>query len=195
MVLSSDASIGMINDMNNNSDNLPPEAGNVNLWAPWRIEYIQSLTGDNGCFLCQYRDEPDKDSENLLLWRGEHCLAVMNRFPYTGGHMLVAPIAHVAGLEDLSGPVMCEMMEMVRDLQILLKKTIGAHGFNVGMNIGRCAGAGLPGHLHLHVVPRWNGDTNFMSALGDIRVIPQALSQLYEHLKTNSAKLELPKLS
>ncbi|MDP6543160.1 MAG: HIT domain-containing protein [Phycisphaerae bacterium] len=182
--------------MSNDSDQHPPEAGNVNLWAPWRIEYIQSLDDDDDtCFLCRYRDEPSKDAENLLLWRGRACIAVMNRFPYTGGHMLVAPLEHLAGLEDISAAVMCEMMEMVRDLQTVLTQAIGPHGFNVGMNIGRCAGAGLPGHLHMHVVPRWNGDTNFMSALGDIRVIPQALSQLYSHLRDTSEKLQLPKLS
>ena len=187
----------MIGAMNNQSDNIPPEAGNTNLWAPWRIEYIQSLSDDgDSCFLCDYRDdEPSSDAANLLLWRGENCLAVMNRFPYTGGHMLVAPLGHLAGLEDLSGAVMCEMMEMVRDLQIVLTRAIGPHGFNVGMNIGRCAGAGLPGHLHIHVVPRWNGDTNFMSALGDVRVIPQALSQLYERLQSVSNELGMPKLS
>jgi ATP adenylyltransferase len=186
----------MIGAMDNKSDQIPPQAGNINLWAPWRIEYIQSLADDDdSCFLCKYRDEPADDAENLLLWRGKSCLAVMNRFPYTGGHMLVAPMEHLAGLEDLSGPIMCEMMEMVRDLQIVLKKAIGAHGFNVGMNIGRCAGAGLPGHLHLHVVPRWNGDTNSMAALGDIRVIPQALSQLYEYLQGVSNELGMPKLS
>jgi len=186
----------IIGAMDNQNDNLPPEAGNTNLWAPWRIEYIQSLSGDgDSCFLCEYRDQPEKDAENLLLWRGKNCFAVMNRFPYTGGHMLVAPLEHLAGLEDLSGEVMCEMMEMARDLQIVIKRAIGAHGFNVGMNIGRCAGAGLPGHLHLHIVPRWNGDTNFMSSLGDIRVIPQALSQLYEHLQSVSSDLELPKLT
>ena len=186
----------MISAMSNDSDKLPTEAGNTNLWAPWRIEYIQSLAeDDDGCFLCRYRDEPSKDIENLLLWRGKGCFAVMNRFPYTGGHMLVAPLEHVGELEDLSGAVMCEMMEMVRDLQIVLKRTIGAQGFNVGMNIGRCAGAGLPGHLHLHVVPRWGGDTNFMSVLGDIRVIPQALSQLYQQLQAAAVELKLPKLS
>ncbi len=186
----------MIYTMSNDSNKLPSEAPNSNIWAPWRIEYIQSLGGDGDtCFLCRYRDEASKDSENLLLWRGEECFAVMNRFPYTGGHMLVAPLEHVSGLEDLSGAAMCEMMEMVRDLQSVLTRAIGAHGFNVGMNIGRCAGAGLPGHLHLHVVPRWNGDTNFMSVLGDIRVIPQALTQLYEQLQEASDELQLPKLS
>jgi ATP adenylyltransferase len=160
------------------------------------MEYIQSLAGDDdGCFLCNYRDAPGRDSENLLLWRGRECFAVMNRFPYTGGHMLVAPLGHVANLADLTGSAMCEMMEMVRDLQIVLTQSIGAHGFNVGMNIGRCSGAGLPGHLHLHVVPRWNGDTNFMSVLGDIRVIPQALSDLYGQLQAVSSELQLPKLS
>jgi ATP adenylyltransferase len=196
MVLSSDAHGGMITAMNNDCDQNPPQAGNTNIWAPWRIEYIQSLADDNdACFLCRYRDEPSNDTDNLLLWRGKACFAVMNRFPYTGGHMLVAPLEHVGGLEDLSGAVMCEMMEMVRDLQIVLKHTIGAQGFNVGMNIGRCAGAGLPGHLHMHIVPRWGGDTNFMSVLGDVRVIPQALSQLYQQLQSKSGELKLPKLS
>ncbi|MCP4375958.1 MAG: HIT domain-containing protein [bacterium] len=182
--------------MNDDLDKHDPGCGATNIWAPWRIEYIQSLAGDDdGCFLCKYRDEPARDSENLLLWRGKECLAVMNRFPYTGGHILVAPLEHVPNLADLTGSAMCEMMEMVRDLQIVLTRAIGAHGFNVGMNIGRCAGAGLPGHLHMHVVPRWNGDTNFMSVLGDVRVIPQALSDLYEQLQAVSSELQLPKLS
>lgn len=186
----------MISAMNNEPDKPHNEAGNTNIWAPWRIEYIQSLSGDDDtCFLCRYRDEPSKDAENLLLWRGAKCFAVMNRFPYTGGHMLVAPLEHVPELADLSNDTMCEMMEMVRDLQSILTRAIGAHGFNIGMNLGRCAGAGLPGHLHMHVVPRWNGDTNFMSVLGDIRVIPQALTSLYEQLQKASADLELPKLS
>jgi len=186
----------MIGGMDDNPQQRPREAGNSNIWAPWRIEYIQTLAeNDDTCFLCRYRDDPQNDAKNLLLWRGTECLAVMNRFPYTGGHMMVAPLAHVAGIEDIGRDTMCEMMEMVRDLQNVLKRALGAHGFNVGINTGRCAGAGLPGHLHVHVVPRWDGDTNFMSVFGDVRVIPQALEKLYEELQSTSVEMQLPKLS
>ena len=170
---------------------------NTNLWAPWRTEYIRSLSEpeDDGCFLCRYRGEPEKDESNLVVWRGAGCMAVLNRFPYTGGHALVAPYEHVAGLADLSGERMREMMEMLRDLQAVLAHVVGAQGFNVGLNLGHCAGAGLPGHVHAHIVPRWMGDTNFMSVLGDVRVIPQALEDLYAQLREASEELGLPKLS
>lgn len=167
-----------------------------NLWAPWRMEYIDSLTGaEEGCFLCSYRDRPDNDARNLVLWRGEVCFAVLNRFPYTGGHTLVAPFSHVSGLEDVDAAGMVEMMEMLRDVQHVLAETIGAQGFNIGLNAGRCAGAGLPGHLHFHVVPRWPGDTNFITVFGGVRVIPQTLEALRGQLLDASERLGLPKLS
>lgn len=167
-----------------------------NIWAPWRMEYINGLQdGKEGdCFLCNYR-ESDDDEENLVLWRGRRNFAVLNRFPYTGGHSMVAPLDHVASLDDLDPPTMLEMMEMIRELRTLLAHTLNAEGFNVGMNIGRCAGAGLPDHLHVHVVPRWGGDTNFMAILGDVRVIPQKLSELYAQLRAESERLNLPELS
>lgn len=167
-----------------------------NIWAPWRMEYIESLSNENdeGCFLCRGRDEDD-DEKNLILWRGQHCFAVLNRFPYTGGHALVAPLAHIADLADMTGAAMGELMEMLRDLQHLLSQTINAEGFNVGINIGQCAGAGLPGHLHAHIVPRWRGDTNFMSVFGDVRVIPTSLASLYTQLTNKARELHLPKLS
>jgi len=186
----------MIGAMSDSAPQPPGRTGSSNIWAPWRIEYIKSLAGDDdGCFICRCRDETQDDKANLVLWRGTDCLAIMNRFPYTGGHMLVAPLEHVAGLEDIDRDTMCQMMEMVRDLQHVLKRAMGAHGFNVGINVGRCAGAGLPGHLHVHVVPRWDGDTNFMSVFGDVRVIPQALEKLYEDLQSTSAEMHLPELS
>ncbi len=168
-----------------------------NIWAPWRMEYISGLGDDNddACFLCSYRDTPADDADHLVLWRGQHTFAVMNRFPYTGGHCLVAPFAHVASLDELDPPTMLELMEMLRDLQRLLDHVLHAEGFNVGINIGRCAGAGLPGHLHIHIVPRWTGDTNFMAVLGDVRVIPQSLEKLYAELTAASEQLALPKLS
>ncbi len=161
-----------------------------NLWAPWRMEYIGALneTGDD-CFLCRYRDRPAEDVEQLVLWRRGEVMVVMNRFPYTGGHLLIAPTAHVGRLHDLSEPTTAEMMRSLRDCQDVLTEVLGPDGFNVGINLGRCAGAGLPGHLHMHIVPRWNGDTNFMSVLGDVRVIPQALSELYDQLRQGAEKL------
>jgi ATP adenylyltransferase len=167
-----------------------------NLWAPWRIQYIDGLHGgdDEGeCFFCRDAGDVGNDRKNLVLWRGKHCLAVMNRFPYTGGHALVAPYDHVGGLEDLDDATMLELMCMARDMQKLLAECIHAEGFNVGLNIGRCAGAGLPGHLHVHVVPRWGGDTNFMAVLGDVHTVPQALDDLYDRLVEASARLRLPR--
>jgi ATP adenylyltransferase len=147
---------------------------------------------ENGCFLCRYRDEKS-DAQNLVLWRGRRCFAVLNRFPYTGGHSMVAPLAHSAGLEDLDPATLAELMEHVRDVQAVLRKVVRAEGFNVGINIGRCAGAGLPGHLHVHIVPRWSGDTNFMAVLGDVRMIPTALADLYEKMTCAAGELRLPK--
>lgn len=163
-----------------------------NLWAPWRMEYINELAepGD-ACFLCRYRDKADDDAENLVLWRRAHCIVVMNRFPYTSGHLLIAPLAHVGRLHDMGEAAMCELMTSLRDCQDLLTAVVNAHGFNVGINFGRCAGAGLPDHLHLHIVPRWDGDTNFMTVMGDVRVIPHALSELYRELRTQAAKMNM----
>lgn len=179
----------------NEPDNHPER--NRNIWAPWRLEYINSLDGieDNGCFLCRNREHPEQDQSNLVLWRGRHCFTMLNRFPYTGGHAMIAPYEHVGDLDSLSPSAMLEMMEMTRDLRKVLEDTVHAQGFNVGINLGRCAGAGLPGHLHMHIVPRWNGDTNFTGVLGNIRVIPQALSDLLVMLQKSSQKLNLPDLS
>jgi ATP adenylyltransferase len=165
----------------------------TNIHAPWRIEYIHTLAEpDQGCFLCRARDQTDRDEDNLLLWRTPRCLVVMNRFPYTAGHLLIAPAGHVASMDDVAREVSGEMMELTRDCLNLLRRTIHAEGFNVGINIGRCAGAGLPDHLHLHVVPRWGGDTNFMAVLGDIRVVAQSLKELRQQLLRAGAEQGLP---
>lgn len=163
-----------------------------NLWAPWRLEYIHSLSEpEGGCFLCRYREEEARDRANLVLWRSGRTLTVLNRFPYTGGHSMVAPLAHLGDLSDLDDAALLETMSGVRDVQRVLAKAVGAEGFNIGINVGRCAGAGLPGHLHVHVVPRWGGDTNFMSVLGDVRVIPQSLDALYDAMRQAAADLRL----
>ncbi|MGC9455288.1 MAG: HIT family protein [Phycisphaerae bacterium] len=166
-----------------------------NIWAPWRMEYIDSLSDeDQGCFLCRYRDDPANDAENLVLWRGRRSFVVLNRFPYTGGHSLIAPAEHVGDVADLDDETLLEMMHLLRDLKRTLDEALSPDGYNVGINIGQCAGAGLPGHLHVHVVPRWGGDTNFMPVFGGVRVIPQTLGELYTQLREASGKLGLPKL-
>ena len=156
-----------------------------NLWAPWRMDYIRSLgeeAGDDGCFLCRDWTMPDSDREHHVVWRGTSTFVVMNRFPYTNGHLLVAHAAHKGDLADLGDVEMGEMTRTIRDAVALLQRTLHAQGFNVGYNLGRCAGAGLPDHLHAHIVPRWSGDTNYMAVIGDARVIPDALDALWKEL-------------
>lgn len=153
----------------------------TNLWAPWRMEYIRSLgpeVTDEGCFLCRYWSRPQDDRANHVLWRSPASLVVMNRFPYTNGHLLVASSEHKAELGELSEASLTEMALGIRDAVGVLQATIRPNGFNIGYNLGHCAGAGLPGHLHAHVVPRWTGDTNFMAVVGDVRVVPDSLDAL-----------------
>ena len=158
------------------------------LWAPWRLDYIKQPDRKpepqaDGCFLCRYRDTPADDAENFVVLRGETTFVVLNRFPYNNGHLLVAPLAHVGTLDALSDATLLELQHNVRRMVDILTARMNAEGFNVGLNLGRVAGAGLPGHLHWHVVPRWNGDSNFMTVVGDTNVIPQALRALYEILQ------------
>jgi len=159
------------------------------------MEYIGSIDEYNakGCFLCKYWQEPESDEQNLVLWRAARCMAVLNRFPYTSGHLLIAPAEHVGELEDLPADLLAEMMMLTQDALRTLRETIHPQGFNVGVNLGRCAGAGLPGHIHLHVVPRWEGDTNFVPVLTDVRVIPQSLESLYRSVKEVAERLDLPR--
>jgi len=156
-----------------------------NLWAPWRMEYIRSLHDDepdNGCFLCRYWAEPSNDVANRVVWRTASTFVVMNRFPYTNGHLLVAHAAHKSELGELNDVELTEMTRGLRDAVSVLRRCCGAQGFNVGYNLGQCAGAGLPGHLHAHVVPRWAGDTNFMAVIGDARVLSDSLDASYSDL-------------
>lgn len=139
------------------------------LWAPWRIEYITGPKSEK-CIFC----EPDPQH---LIERGERCLALLNAFPYAPGHVMVAPLRHVAALEDLDDGELLETMQLARRLVEALGSTMSPHGFNIGLNLGKVAGAGIADHLHLHVVPRWEGDNNFMPVLGETRVMPQALEE------------------
>lgn len=158
------------------------------------MEYIESLGGEkDGCFLCAARDDDD-DGDNLVLWRGRRTLTVLNRFPYTGGHCLIAPLEHVGDMSALDDATLLEIMQAARDTQTILSKAIKAQGFNIGFNIGHCAGAGLPEHIHMHVVPRWAGDVNLMSVVGDVRVVPISLAQLYDAITEAAGQLSLPRL-
>lgn len=168
---------------------------NRNIWAPWRMEYIDGITAGEagaGCFLCEYRDQPQGPASQYVLWRGTRSLVLLNRFPYTTGHLLVAPLLHVAEPEDLPEEVHHELIRRLVEAQRVLRKVLHPGGFNIGMNLGQCAGAGLPGHVHWHLVPRWSGDTNFMPVLDDVRVIPQALQRIREQFLAASAELGLP---
>jgi ATP adenylyltransferase len=156
------------------------------LSAPWRIEYIRSLEKPDGdaCFIClaaAARTDEER-RHRLVLWESEQCLVLINRYPYSNGHLLVAPKAHKSDLEQLTDAEHLQLQQQTTEAVRLLKRAISAQGFNLGTNLGRSAGAGLPGHFHQHVVPRWSGDINFMSVVGDVRVVPQATSQLYEEL-------------
>ena len=156
------------------------------LYAPWRIDYIRSLDKPDAgeCFLCAAaRAQSDAERrERLVLWHTQYSIVLINRYPYTNGHLLVAPIAHLAELDELSDGAAIDLHRQAARAIQLLRRAISPQGFNIGINLGRCAGAGLPGHVHQHIVPRWAGDTNFMSVVGEVRVVPQAMSQLYEEL-------------
>jgi ATP adenylyltransferase len=152
------------------------------------MEYIENLTGD-GCFLCQAW-QSQADERNLVLWRGAGTFVIFNRFPYANGHLMVATAEHGRLLADLEDGTLVELVRATAHMQGLLERVIHAQGFNIGLNLGRVAGAGLTDHLHLHVVPRWEGDTNFMPTLADVKVIPQALEELYHKLRAALAEEE-----
>ena len=161
------------------------------LWAPWRLSYI--VTTDDrpkdGCFLCQYRDSA-AGTEPYVVARDELTLVVLNRFPYNNGHLLIAPCAHKASLQELDDAELLACMQQLRRMTNVLQRVLSPDGFNVGLNLGRVAGAGLPSHLHWHLVPRWQGDTNFMPVIGDTKVIPQSLEVLSQLLQKSLAEDE-----
>lgn len=163
-----------------------------NLFAPWRMDYIRSLDkSPDGCFICDgvAATTDEQKSQRLILWTSDHSIVLINRYPYTNGHLLIAPKAHKAELETLTPPEQLDLQAQTIEAVRLLKRAISPQGFNIGINIGRCAGAGLPGHIHQHIVPRWAGDTNFMSVVGEVRVVPQAMSQLWQELVRVRAEL------
>ncbi len=150
------------------------------LWAPWRMAYIGGPRSD-GCLLCDLPRE-NKDRESLILHRGPRTYVVMNRYPYNNGHLMIVPYRHCADLGEISSEDSLELMHESQRATRILRRLFGAEGFNVGMNLGRAAGAGIAEHVHVHVVPRWVGDTNFMPVLADTKVMPDYLEATYEKL-------------
>jgi ATP adenylyltransferase len=160
------------------------------LWAPWRIPYLRRLTkregrgrGEAPCFFCAYAGTPRRDRKNLVVHRGRACFVLLNRFPYQGGHLMVAPYAHQGDLARFDETERAETFDLLVLAQRVLAREMGPQGFNIGLNVGRPAGAGVPGHLHFHVVPRWIGDTNFMTSTSAVKVVPQALEELCGELQ------------
>jgi ATP adenylyltransferase len=154
------------------------------LWAPWRIKYIEKIisSGDESCIFCDKPAE-NKDAENFILYRSELNFVIMNRFPYNSGHLMVAPYRHVAALDELNGEELNEHYKLVARCSSVLKKIMKPDGFNIGMNIGRVAGAGIDKHIHSHIVSRWNGDTNFMPVIAGTKVVNESLEDTYCKLK------------
>jgi len=156
------------------------------LWAPWRLEYIQGPKGDE-CVFCVGADESD-DRERHIVQRGDRCFVLLNAYPYTSGHLMVAPYAHVPSIEELDEDTLLELMTLTRRSLEALRDVYTPEGFNVGINQGKIAGAGFDDHVHQHVVPRWSADNNFMPVIGDTRVLPQSLddswNQISEAFKT-----------
>jgi ATP adenylyltransferase len=150
------------------------------IWAPWRIEYIRMKKPDH-CILCEKPGQKE-DARNYILHRADKNFIILNSYPYNTGHLMVAPYRHVADLENLTAEERSEHFELVSQSVAVLKQVFGPGGFNIGINLGKAAGAGIEDHVHTHVVPRWQGDTNFMTVLADARVLPEALADIYQKL-------------
>jgi len=150
------------------------------LWAPWRLEYIKGPK-DGECIFCVGPESGD-DRAKYVVRRGEHCFTMLNAYPYNNGHLMVSPYRHVASIEELEGPELVELMTLTQESLGALRRAYAPEGFNLGVNQGKIAGAGVEHHVHLHVVPRWGADTNFMPVVGDTRVLPQSLEDSFDDL-------------
>lgn len=158
------------------------------LWAPWRLQYIESASKTEGCIFCDFpAARPEHDAENLIVHRGPHAFLILNAYPYSNGHLMVVPYRHTSDMETYTAAELLDVMELTRLGIRLLSAEFRPDGFNLGVNMGRVAGAGIADHLHWHIVPRWNGDTNFMPVLADVRVIPESLQNVHFRLRAGVA--------
>ncbi len=152
------------------------------LWTPWRYQYISKAGETDDCVFCAAA-QSRRDAEFFVVHRAEHNLVILNRFPYTSGHVMVVPYEHVPSLQELADPTLVEMIRLGRECERALRDVYRPEGLNLGINLGKCAGAGIAGHLHLHVLPRWTGDANFMTVVGETRVMPEDLTTTWEKLR------------
>ena len=157
------------------------------LWSPWRMTYIENHEKETVCVFCNAQAKADS-IENLIAFRGKLAYVILNRYPYTSGHLMVIPFEHKANLEELDRSTRAEMMELTSQCMSVLRNIYKPQGFNMGANIGEAAGAGVRGHVHIHIVPRWAGDTNFMSTLGETRVLPESLEDTYKRVREGFKK-------
>jgi len=155
------------------------------LWSPWRAKYIASGVDSEaeGCVFCRMAAEPEHDETNFVLHRAQHTFIVLNLYPYISGHLMIVPYLHTSEFDSVPKEITDEMMDLAKRSQTALREVYSPSGFNLGMNLGAAAGAGIADHLHIHVLPRWTGDTNFMTTVGESRVIPEALEVTYEKLR------------
>ncbi|MCE5309538.1 MAG: HIT domain-containing protein [Acidobacteriales bacterium] len=159
------------------------------LWSPWRYRYVSTAGPEDACIFCA-KSAAGRDEDNRIVYRGERNFVILNLYPYTSGHLMVAPYEHVASIEETSEETAIEMMLLVRQAVRHLRAVYRPRGLNLGMNIGDCAGAGIAGHIHMHVVPRWTGDANFMSVVGETRVMPEDIPETYSKLKAAFAQAQ-----
>jgi ATP adenylyltransferase len=152
------------------------------LWTPWRYAYVSTADKAKACVFCEKQEANDRDA--LVVYRGKYCYIVLNIYPYTSGHVMIIPYQHVDSLLKLPPEAACEMIALAQKLEGILRAEYGPDGINLGMNIGKAAGAGVAGHIHMHVLPRWVADANFMTVVGETRVLPESLEQTWERLKT-----------
>jgi ATP adenylyltransferase len=158
------------------------------LWTPWRSAYMKEKKDKTRCIFCDAAADPRADERNLVVFRGKLAFALLNRYPYTSGHLMIAPYVHVARLGDATEDTSAEMMDITRRAEQVLQEAYRPDGLNLGMNLGEAAGAGIEQHIHMHVLPRWKGDANFMTSVGDTRIIPEALEETYAKLRDGFAK-------
>ena len=157
------------------------------IWSPWRMKYIMDHERSNNCVFCNASQQTN-DADNLIVFRGQLAFVILNRYPYTSGHLMVVPYTHQPSIENVDAATRSEMIELTTQSMTILRSIYAPDGFNLGANIGEAAGAGVATHVHIHVVPRWAGDTNFMSAVSDIRVLPETLDDTYQRVRETWAK-------
>jgi len=153
------------------------------LWSPWRYRYVTKASPSDACIFCG-KSSASQDEENLIVFRGERNFVLLNLFPYTSGHLMIAPYAHISTLGEAEEETLFEMMRLARRTEQNLRSAYQPQGMNLGMNLGECAGAGIAGHIHLHMLPRWTGDANFMTTIGETRVVPEDIQETYRKLRS-----------